>query len=200
MIPGVMVTGTSIENAEKPAFAVSSDWSVLHGLYKYQPDSGDTAYIAVALFSNGTVVMQGELYLTDSTRMDQYTYFSIKLSTTGVGNIDSGTIVFSSSSFDYAKGLNSTLYIDNVQLAHHTLSVSSPESIPLFIYPNPSAGLLRVECGLSAFSYQIYNAEGAVVLNGTDQDIDLSSLRSGIYYIQLSDGTNLSSRTKIIKL
>jgi hypothetical protein len=132
--------------------------------------------------------------------MDQYTYFSIKLSTTGVGNNDSGTIVFSSSSFDYAKGLNSTLYIDNVQLAHHTLSVSSPESIPLFIYPNPSAGLLRVECGLSAFSYQIYNAEGAVVLNGTDQDIDLSSLRSGIYYIQLSDGTNLSSRTKIIKL
>lgn len=68
------------------------------------------------------------------------------------------------------------------------------------LYPNPVEGLLYVESGSRVLSLSVYSAVGAVVLhNRGESQIDMSSLPSGIYFIEVNtEGAGKSIR-RIIK-
>ena len=69
------------------------------------------------------------------------------------------------------------------------------------LYPNPTTGFLHIESSLK-LNYRIFNIQGKLVSksnNSVDQ-IDISDLRSGLYFIELSDAQQTYGFNKIIKL
>lgn len=101
----------------------------------------------------------------------------------------------------YSKGIN-TFYIDNINIAP-----SSPNLV-VKVFPNPTSDVLNIETtfdGKKNMDYIIYNVLGQLIFKVTDQDvysytkqIDLSSLASGVYLVQVSDG-NQKTVQKIVK-
>ena len=82
------------------------------------------------------------------------------------------------------------------------LSTTSENFVDLSIYPNPSdAGIYKINTSmLSEIEVKIYTIQGKLVLNQLieDKTIDLSSLASGVYVVQLNSGQQ-SIVKKLIK-
>jgi hypothetical protein len=57
------------------------------------------------------------------------------------------------------------------------------------IYPNPAQNQITVSSNIKMDSYRIFNALGKIVMNGdlTNTTINIESLKSGSYFIALSD-------------
>ena len=101
----------------------------------------------------------------------------------------------------YSKGIN-TFYIDNINIAP-----SSPNLV-VKAFPNPTSDVLNIETtfnGKKNIDYIIYNVLGQLIFKDTDQDVysytkqlNLSSLASGVYLVQVSDGNQKTVR-KIVK-
>jgi hypothetical protein len=77
---------------------------------------------------------------------------------------------------------------------------------PLFLYPNPSSSVLAVEVSslpAAGLNLDIYNSLGqkvqTVKLHQNVQEINISSLPVGIYFIKIADGTS-SSVKKLVKI
>jgi len=71
------------------------------------------------------------------------------------------------------------------------------------IYPNPSAGAINI-VGIEGFySYQVYSAFGQSVLEGTtigdNRSIEVAALSTGLYLIELRNGTTRISRQFVIQ-
>jgi hypothetical protein len=79
----------------------------------------------------------------------------------------------------------------------------------IYVFPNPSEGRLTIEGmynGNKLLSAGIYNVSGQLVLDAklhgssiTHQDLDISNLEPGVYFLKLSD--NQAERLyKIVKM
>ncbi|MCC7297022.1 MAG: T9SS type A sorting domain-containing protein, partial [Bacteroidia bacterium] len=57
--------------------------------------------------------------------------------------------------------------------------------------PNPSSGLMTVDIALLGAPFIVYNVNGQAVKSGifTEQLLDLTSLKSGIYYLKSEQKT-----------
>lgn len=72
------------------------------------------------------------------------------------------------------------------------------DNASMLIYPNPAIDKIYIHNSTHALNYNIYNASGILMKNGTIDHlsfINIESLSAGIYMLQLSDGT--LSHTKI---
>ncbi|NMH29642.1 T9SS type A sorting domain-containing protein [Flavobacterium silvaticum] len=82
------------------------------------------------------------------------------------------------------------------------LSVKQNNDPVVAIYPNPASDKLNVRWtnAASSVSYKVYNAFGSITMSGNivGEKLDVSSLATGIYMIQLTDGTNEVTR-RIVK-
>ena len=69
------------------------------------------------------------------------------------------------------------------------LSVHSLDMDFISIYPNPAQNQITVSSNIKMDSYRIFNALGKIVMNGdlTNTTINIESLKSGSYFIALSD-------------
>ncbi|WP_018342394.1 T9SS type A sorting domain-containing protein [Cytophaga aurantiaca] len=93
----------------------------------------------------------------------------------------------------YSKGIN-TFYLDNINI------LQSSDTFTATLFPNPTSDVLNIKIlfnGTKNIDYIIYNMLGQLVFKAHDQEvysytkqIDLSSLASGVYLIQVSDGGN----------
>ena len=83
------------------------------------------------------------------------------------------------------KGGSSGTYYFNKQAV--TASTKSPKLSINTVYPNPTSGILNLKLSSdnSLISYKISNISGQTILIGNENSIDISSLKSGIYSIQL---------------
>jgi len=77
-------------------------------------------------------------------------------------------------------------------------------SIRVNIYPNPTNSILNLETGQSdLYSIEITSLNGQVIytgkMEGTTQQLDLSSFQKGVYFITISSEDFVTTR-KIIKL
>lgn len=80
-----------------------------------------------------------------------------------------------------------------------SLSVTEEQVFNPMIYPNPTSGIITVR-GINAnTTIQIYSTNGSLVYSGTStfsEEIDLSGIQRGIYFVILQDDAN----TRTIKL
>ena len=83
---------------------------------------------------------------------------------------------------------NYTLEITRLQ----GLDVQSIEENLISIYPNPAQSQITINSNIKMDSYLIFNALGKIVMNGdlTNTTINIESLKTGIYFIALSDKDN----------
>ena len=68
------------------------------------------------------------------------------------------------------------------------------------IYPNPTMGLLRIDCQDCQKMVEIYSLDGRLVYDGNRLDmIDLHFLDSGVYFLRYIDKNNQILVQKIIR-
>ncbi|MDG4716640.1 choice-of-anchor Q domain-containing protein [Winogradskyella marincola] len=83
-----------------------------------------------------------------------------------------------------------------------TLSITNTLANDFKIYPNPVNNILNIKTDIQKYNYRIYNIQGQEVLkanNVTSSTIDLSTLHTGIYVLNISSD-NKSQSFKITKL
>lgn len=75
--------------------------------------------------------------------------------------------------------------------------------VPFKIYPNPSSGNITLDLpvGLIVNRFEIFNSRGMLVSSGLleNEKINLSSLSSGLYFLQLLDDKKVVTVEKFIK-
>ncbi len=76
-----------------------------------------------------------------------------------------------------------TLYQMN---AYDILPIELVEKTPLLLFPNPASHIIRIESkGYS--SATIYNISGQLLLSSQEKSIDISTLKSGLYFIHIKN-------------
>ena len=78
-----------------------------------------------------------------------------------------------------------------------TLSRNFLSSKKVFIYPNPTSGVIKI-ANASISKWKIFNLHGQLIQNGNTNWIDLSDQENGLYILQLED-INIQSTLTIIK-
>lgn len=93
----------------------------------------------------------------------------------------------------------------NVEQLGGTASVSQPSKADFNVYPNPTTGILNLTNPTSGqVSIDVIDVKGSVKFttslpSKTTQQVDLSSLASGVYSVVLSNGTTLISKRIIVQ-
>lgn len=84
---------------------------------------------------------------------------------------------------------------------NNTLSSSdfSQNNLEVALYPNPVQDLLNINVDNAIKSVEIYNIQGQKVLNSTSNEVDMSSLNSGIYLVKITDENNSIATKKVVK-
>ncbi len=88
------------------------------------------------------------------------------------------------------------------------MNVAKVKSIT--IYPNPTAGSVVIEGAFSSGQHvsiallnmlgeQVMKIEDSALTSGYHKTVDLSSIADGVYYLQISEGNNIVSVSKIVK-
>lgn len=95
---------------------------------------------------------------------------------------------------------NGVVHVIDAVLLPSLASIFDNEISDLTVYPNPTAETIFVK-NSAATEYAIVNAIGAVVKSGkiVNNEISVSELQNGQYFIQISTNNNVSSTTKFVK-
>ena len=70
------------------------------------------------------------------------------------------------------------------------------------LYPNPANSILYINGGDTEFTYVMYNGMGQVVANGKAQgteQISVESLAKGVYFIRLTNGTQVHMEKVVVR-
>ena len=80
-----------------------------------------------------------------------------------------------------------------------TPSTGSGASGAFAVWPNPTNGILHIE-GEETLKVELYNLVGQLMISKENtNDIDLSSLEEGIYFLVINNKNGAKSITKVIK-
>jgi hypothetical protein len=81
------------------------------------------------------------------------------------------------------------------------LSITIPAELPFTIYPNPTNGKIDIKTELSYHNIKIsvYTLYGETVITTNQTEIDISSLSSGIYYLELEMDDQIGIK-KVVKI
>ena len=98
----------------------------------------------------------------------------------------------------------SRLTIDEVQLASTPLNTGLKgifnKSASIGLYPNPASNVAVIQTNnKAAISYSLNDITGKIVLNGTGNEMNLSSLKNGIYFVTVKSGTEVIAIKKLVK-
>ncbi len=84
-----------------------------------------------------------------------------------------------------------------------TLAIDDISTITIEIYPNPTSDILYIQSDQSLEKLTVYNSLGQTIqiveLQGTNSQIDMNSLDTGIYFISLQTFSGVSEYKQIIK-
>ncbi len=194
---GIILQNTSnnLADGPGPTFPIIGHPTSLTGYCKYAPQNGDTMFILILLFNNGTAVAANSFLTTDS--IFNWTPFTIPLS--NYATADSGSILMGAY---YANGHppqfiphgNSVLYIDNLNF--DDLLTSVPEQNVknnLFnIFPNPAFNNVTLEIDHRdnfGVSLNIYNIIGEIVrsekIYQNQHHLNIDNFKSGVYMVEI---------------
>jgi hypothetical protein len=81
-----------------------------------------------------------------------------------------------------------------------TVSTSEIENERLKLVPNPTNGMTSITLQSGSIKQvRIYNLEGQLILMDTDRNLDLSEIKSGIYFVEILTDKQNSITKKLIK-
>ncbi len=121
--------------------------------------------------------------------------------------------------FSYQKDYSATggsdcAWVDNIVLpgmgtlcvedVDDNVGVESPEEITFSVFPNPTTGMLHVQCSEPVQQIVIYDLSGRQIMSYNGQaeqlnTLNVNSLTSGVYFIRILTQDNQSSISKFIK-
>ncbi|MCB0461683.1 MAG: DUF5011 domain-containing protein [Flavobacteriaceae bacterium] len=176
-------------------------WSMENGEDFWLQYNDGSGFTTVAAYAAGTSFNNGSFYVATVT-LDAATYNLV-----------------SNAGFRFrcdASGNSDYIYIDQVTITGITNGTSSDNTITSLgggytitstengndkefsIYPNPVSGnILNVKLlDDAAVSYRVINMIGQTVLSGElkDQQINVESLKSGMYFIEINDGEEIMTK------
>lgn len=79
----------------------------------------------------------------------------------------------------------------------NTTTIADQKIDEIVLYPNPTSGLIRIKGAFD--NYVLYNTLGQPVMNGTENNMDLSFLEKGTYLLRINNNKSIQTKT-IIKL
>ena len=98
---------------------------------------------------------------------------------------------------------SSVIYIDDFLMEDQTLSIKTFEALTFSMYPNPSSnGFVNIKTSSKeAIQVSVFDILGKQVINTTlnAERLNVSSLKSGIYAVRLSQGNNTITKKLLIK-
>jgi Secretion system C-terminal sorting domain len=177
-----------------PNFPITGHPTSLTGYYKFAPLNGDTMFINIQLFKNGSSVSTGEY--TSTASASNWTSFNITLS--AYTNADSGNIILAAyyaPGFNYVPQGNSVLYVDNLNFDNLITSVpeQTSEKTTFSLYPNPASDIVTLNIdnrNNADLTLNIYNVIGALVKSETtiknNRQINIGDLNNGIYMVEIN--------------
>lgn len=128
------------------------------------------------------------------------------VNTSGLGEVDS--LVFSLRSTDAgAFGMNTPGFfaVDNMVLSRPSVAtgVKDESAIPnVSVYPNPFSSVLMIDMNMATAEVSIRDLSGKIILQSANltgkTSIDLSTLESGIYLVEINTGAARST-TRVVK-
>ncbi|MDD5570644.1 MAG: T9SS type A sorting domain-containing protein [Bacteroidales bacterium] len=189
----------------EPSFPITGHPTSLTGYYKWAPQNGDTMFVQIILYHEGTGVAYDDFSTT--TAAASWTPFSIPISS--YTDADSGLVIiaafYSDGPYNIPYG-NSVLYVDNLNFDGFVgvASEQTSQNDLINLYPNPASDKLTIE------SSQLTNESILTICNINGQEmikeqgirqkaqVDVSNLPSGIYFVKLITDKTVEVR-KIIK-
>lgn len=155
---------------------------------------GQTIYQGGPYGNNQTINV--DITLTD----DCYTFNLIDTYGDGGGPVsltDTNGLVIYSTSGNYGSGES-----ENFSVTGNPLGINENNDIVVMIYPNPSEGIVNIQTK-NNLDIAIFDITGKLVFNAHDisngNQLDLSTLKTGLYLVKLNDGSNESTQKLIIK-
>lgn len=178
------------EGNNYPSFPITGHPDSFCGYYKFQPQNNDSMRIFIALYNGGNEVVQAEL--VNAVIVSNWTPFIIPIP--AYTTADSARLMLSSFDADvFQINGNSVLYVDNLSFDHLINSIpGNMDAAPIKLFPNPVADKLNVcidrknDDELTIFIYDVYGIIAkSVVLRSEQNQIDMSNLSNGIYFIAI---------------
>lgn len=200
---GYCFIGTENFHSYRKAFAVKDSFNYLQGYYKFLPDGPDTARFMYRTWSGARTSSYDELLISEPA--EEWTFFTIPVNYYRDEVPDSAALVFWSHKANNANGLNTRLYLDNIELVMEPspigLSARSLERSNLTYFPNPTNGLVQLRSNEKYSAGITVDAVGQILElplhNGV---LDMSNLPNGIYFVSLLHVANKHHTTiKILK-
>lgn len=138
----------------------------------------------------------GVAWITDSTRVSEYTLLSIPFDYWSEELPDSISVVFASSAAGdlFAGQIGSTLYVDQISFEmSNGIDISFLPEIQVLISPNPVSERITFELSepLNTGELSVYDINGKLIskqkMNGLKATYNVADLQRGIYYYQIFD-------------
>lgn len=190
------------EGNNYPSFPITGHPNSFCGYYKFQPQNNDSMRIFIALYNGGSEVVQAEL--VNAVTVLNWTPFIITIP--AYATADSARLMLSSFDADIfqIKG-NSVLYVDNLSFDNLINSIpGNIDAAAIKLFPNPVADKLTISLARMCddeLTIFIYNAFGilskSLVLRSEQNQIDISELSNGIYFIAM-ESKDISYSQRII--
>ncbi len=139
------------------------------------------------------------IYLPDSTDDEPNSHGFISYKIKPKGDVVVGDIMTNQADiyFDFNPAITTNMVTTEI-----TSLLSTDEYLisKFHLYPNPTTGMLNISSESQISSLKIYNNIGQVILSSfNNKSIDISSLRTGLYFIKVEDTMSNVETKKIIK-
>ncbi len=172
-------------------FAPSNNSALAHGtgnwyhfVFTY---NGTTSKI----YRNGTLISTFDVTRNTANNSD---IFRLGLSEGGAASYFNGAI-------DDLKIYNIALTDADVASLYANNSLATEDFTlrnKIRLYPNPVRDVLNVEATLNIQSVEIFNTQGQKILASSENQINVTHLKAGIYLVKIKDSNNQVSTNKIV--
>lgn len=178
-------------------FKLNSKPTGLELFYKYYPAAADSFYIDITTFKNGEYAGGG--FYQGGGKVEEYTKILIPIDYTENTIIpDSASIIVYASTFEQVTE-GTRLILDDISLTEAALSVNAinPNS-HIKVYPNPAQNQLSIDLKNDhQATAKIISLNGntvyETVLEKNQNKLDISSLNTGIYVVQVITNLGVSN-------
>jgi Secretion system C-terminal sorting domain/Concanavalin A-like lectin/glucanases superfamily len=102
---------------------------------------------------------------------------------------------------DDLKIYSGALSDSQIQALHNSLSNAdfNTKNLKFSLYPNPATNLLNIDIASDIQSVEIYSLQGQKVLTGSEKQINISGLSSGMYMVRVQDVDGGVATQKLVK-
>ena len=201
---GLATTGTIVLSPPSitGGIAYTSRPDSIVGFYKYTSVSADNGFAEIQLLGAGgdTDTVGYARFKTPAVSVGGYTRFAKAITYKKTNAVVTSKWVLSSSADATTHFVNSTLWIDNLQLVLNPSNVVEQQSLELSVGPNPTSSTIIIKNPmLSKASISVYDVTGRKVLTQSVfnlvNTLDITAFPEGMYIYSIIDENSTILKT-----